>query len=115
MASTAPSSLPLLLLLRSHRRHAPHASRHLAGTASERRRVACAAQETGGAPPFQRRRGTPGVDTRIHWDNPDEGWLGVNSRAHKVEDEAKEEEILGDKFADLLKDSTNSYYQLQTN
>lgn len=112
MASTASSSLSLLPLLRSHRRHAPHTRRYPAGKARERRRsVACAAQETGGAPPFQRRRGTPGVDTRIHWDNPDEGWLGVSSRPNKAEDEEKEEEVLGEKFADLLKNSTNSYYQ----
>ncbi|XP_078434124.1 chaperone DnaJ-domain superfamily protein [Wolffia australiana] len=29
----------------------------------------------------RRAKGSPGVDTRIHWSSPDEGWLGAKPRA----------------------------------
>ncbi|KAL1542667.1 NAD(P)H-quinone oxidoreductase subunit T, chloroplastic-like [Salvia divinorum] len=50
----------------------------------------------------------PGVDTRIHWESEDEGWIGGSS-----DDQAKDEndELLGQKFSDLLDSSTDSYYQ----
>ncbi|XP_031267485.1 NAD(P)H-quinone oxidoreductase subunit T, chloroplastic [Pistacia vera] len=54
----------------------------------------------------------PGVDTRIHWDNPDEGWIGGTQQTQQnfnAEDEQKN--LLGDKFADLLNNSSDSHYQ----
>ena len=63
--------------------------------------------------PAKPRRAPPGVDTRIHWDNEDEGWVGgriTNSEQTKqAEDEQKN--MLGKKFADLLNDSSDSHYQ----
>ncbi|KAK6944482.1 DnaJ domain [Dillenia turbinata] len=58
----------------------------------------------------------PGVDTRIHWDNPDEGWIGgsSNSKSAKEESGSAEEQqknLLGDKFADLLNSSDSYYHQ----
>ncbi|KAG1370037.1 NAD(P)H-quinone oxidoreductase subunit T, chloroplastic [Cocos nucifera] len=37
------------------------------------------------------------VDTRIHWSNPDEGWIGGGKTTPKTENE-KKEEILGGRF-----------------
>uniref|UniRef100_A0A2N9H5N3 J domain-containing protein n=1 Tax=Fagus sylvatica TaxID=28930 RepID=A0A2N9H5N3_FAGSY len=59
----------------------------------------------------------PGVDTRIHWDNEDEGWIGgsTTSQPKQQQDqsnEAKEtKNLLGEKFSDLLNDSSDSHYQ----
>lgn len=58
--------------------------------------------------PRDRQRAPPGVDTRIHWDNEDEGWIGgttSNTRQSKAED------VLGQNFADLLSDSSGSHYE----
>lgn len=65
--------------------------------------------------PSQPRRAPPGVDTRIHWDNEDEGWVGGPSNSQQTKEKLNEEEqqknLLGDKFADLLNDSSDSHYQ----
>ncbi|XP_068638687.1 NAD(P)H-quinone oxidoreductase subunit T, chloroplastic [Aristolochia californica] len=75
--------------------------------------VQAASQESegGSSPPFGRKKGTPGFDTRIHWENPDEGWLGVKPRPEKAEQSEEKNENFGEKFADLLKNSTDSHYQ----
>nr|XP_010930616.1 NAD(P)H-quinone oxidoreductase subunit T, chloroplastic [Elaeis guineensis] len=49
------------------------------------------------------------VDTRIHWSNPDEGWIGGKTTP-KTESE-KKEEILGGRFAELIDKSAASHYQ----
>ncbi|OVA01547.1 DnaJ domain [Macleaya cordata] len=69
-------------------------------------------------------RAPPGVDTRIHWDNPDEGWLGGTSTStpnsseplkdkdEKVFDSEEPESFLGQEFSDLLNNASNdSHYQ----
>ncbi|XVF85821.1 hypothetical protein PTKIN_Ptkin17bG0148400 [Pterospermum kingtungense] len=62
--------------------------------------------------PSKPRRAPPGVDTRIHWDNEDEGWIGGPSNSQQTKEKLDEEEnLLGDKFADLLDDSSDSHYQ----
>ncbi|KAL1196061.1 NAD(P)H-quinone oxidoreductase subunit T [Cardamine amara subsp. amara] len=53
---------------------------------------------------------SPGVDTRIHWDNPDEGWIG-GSDPNKSVNEEKTNLFSEDKFAELIKDSFDSHYQ----
>lgn len=54
----------------------------------------------------------PKGDTRIHWENDDEGWIGgraaTDSRRETVEDP---EDLLARKFSDLLKNSDDSHYQ----
>lgn len=52
-----------------------------------------------------------GVDTRIHWENPDEGWIGGGSDPTKSVDEEKNNLFSDDKFAELIKDSFDSHYQ----
>ncbi|KAK9269844.1 hypothetical protein L1049_025417 [Liquidambar formosana] len=60
----------------------------------------------------QRQRAPPGVDTRIHWDNPNEGWIG-GSNSQPTQEQLKaeaEKNILGEQFADLI-NSSDSHYQ----
>ncbi|KAJ7982760.1 Chaperone protein DnaJ [Quillaja saponaria] len=65
----------------------------------------------------ERERAPPGVDTRIHWDNEDEGWIGGNAKGGSSSSSSTQStekdprNLLGDKFADLLNDSTDSHYQ----
>lgn len=63
----------------------------------------------------QSQRAPPGVDTRIHWDNEDEGWIGgTNSAKQKQPSPSAEDNpknLLGDNFADLLTTSSDSHYQ----
>ncbi|KAL7112656.1 hypothetical protein ACP275_04G016300 [Erythranthe tilingii] len=53
-------------------------------------------------------RAPPGFDTRIHWENDDEGWIGGKTSQEKVKDES---DFTGDKFSDLLNSSSDSHYQ----
>lgn len=63
-----------------------------------------------GEPPRKRR-----VDTRIHWSSPDEGWIGGKTKKPDSDNDAtatkKEEEFLGERFADLIDKATTSHYQ----
>ncbi|XP_061362845.1 NAD(P)H-quinone oxidoreductase subunit T, chloroplastic [Gastrolobium bilobum] len=61
----------------------------------------------------QGRAPPPGVDTRIHWDNQDEGWIGgTNTEKHQQNSaEQKPKNLLGEKFADLLTASSGSHYE----
>ncbi|OMO71955.1 hypothetical protein COLO4_27894 [Corchorus olitorius] len=65
--------------------------------------------------PSKPQRAPPGVDTRIHWENEDEGWIGGKSKSQQTKEKMDEEEqqknLLGEKFADLLNDSSDSHYQ----
>lgn len=76
--------------------------------------MAVASQPQGGEGPGKRQKAPPGVDTRIHWDNPDDGWIGggQQDQAQKFSPEEEQKNLLGDKFADLLNDSSDSHYQL---
>lgn len=60
-------------------------------------------------------RAPPGVDTRIHWESQDEGWIGGGSGSQQTQQKFDEEEeqknLLGNKFADLLNNSSDSHYQ----
>lgn len=57
----------------------------------------------------------PGIDTRIHWNNEDEGWIGgsssTTSRAQQQVEQEQHNNLWGNKFADLLDDSADSHYQ----
>ena len=58
------------------------------------------------------KKAPPGVDTRIHWENEDEGWIGGGSKSQQPkQEENQQKDILGDKFSELLKNSTDSHYQ----
>ncbi|KAI9081332.1 hypothetical protein K1719_036673 [Acacia pycnantha] len=58
--------------------------------------------------PRERQKVPPGVDTRIHWDNEDEGWIGGTTSNSK---QSKPEDVLGQNFADLLSDFSGSHYE----
>lgn len=49
------------------------------------------------------------VDTRIHWSDPDEGWVGGNA---KKDGGGRKKEPLGGRFADLINNPSESHYQL---
>ncbi|XAR57458.1 hypothetical protein NMG60_11025611 [Bertholletia excelsa] len=73
-----------------------------------------AAQGSGGGE--GRGRAPPGVDTRIHWENEDEGWIGgpnsnSSSTQHQNQFKPPARDLLADRFADLLNDSSDSHYQ----
>ncbi|XP_050225781.1 NAD(P)H-quinone oxidoreductase subunit T, chloroplastic [Mercurialis annua] len=60
------------------------------------------------------RAAQPGVDTRIHWDDPDEGWIGGgSSRSNLNEDDEQvdQKNLLGQNFSELLNDASGSHYQ----
>ncbi|PNY05727.1 DnaJ subfamily b member 14-like protein [Trifolium pratense] len=44
-----------------------------------------------------------GVDTRIHWENEDEGWIGGSTKQKQTNEDVKQpKKLLGEDFADLL-------------
>ncbi|KAL6868349.1 hypothetical protein ACP4OV_015194 [Aristida adscensionis] len=52
------------------------------------------------------------VDTRIHWSDPDEGWVGGNaSKDDGSRSSSKKKEPLGGRFADLINNPSESHYQ----
>ncbi|GMP79085.1 hypothetical protein CsSME_00034760 [Camellia sinensis var. sinensis] len=57
-----------------------------------------------------RQRAPPGVDTRIHWENEDEGWIG-GSNSQSTAAEEDQSSLLGEKFSELLNSSSDSHYQ----
>lgn len=63
--------------------------------------------------PRSRQRAPPGVDTRIHWDNEDEGWIGGSTTSPPLEEqlEAEQKQILDKTFSDLLNSLADSHYQ----
>lgn len=111
-ASTA--SAPFTPLL--HRRRASVHGRRGSGRAFVAVVVAAAA---GGAPETEPSPATAAgaaaqgkkktVDTRIHWSDPDEGWVGGNA---KKDGGGRKKEPLGGRFADLINNPSESHYQL---
>ncbi|XP_023521950.1 NAD(P)H-quinone oxidoreductase subunit T, chloroplastic-like [Cucurbita pepo subsp. pepo] len=67
-------------------------------------------------PPNNRQRPPPGVDTRIHWQNDEEGWIGgprpsQSRRDQKEQNNNNNNNALGPSLADLLNNSSDSHYQ----
>ncbi|KAL8216958.1 hypothetical protein R6Q57_023795 [Mikania cordata] len=61
-----------------------------------------------------RQRAPPGVDTRIHWENEDEGWVGggnSSGTATQTVEEEQKNNLIDEKFSELLNNSTDSHYQ----
>ncbi|XP_074570665.1 NAD(P)H-quinone oxidoreductase subunit T, chloroplastic [Curcuma longa] len=103
-ASTAsPSFSPLFC--RRTTRATPPALRPIYAVSSS-----SSSSSSSGEPPRKRR-----VDTRIHWSSPDEGWVGGKTKKPDGNNDAtatkKEEEYLGERFADLINMATTSHYQ----
>ncbi|XP_010530162.1 PREDICTED: NAD(P)H-quinone oxidoreductase subunit T, chloroplastic [Tarenaya hassleriana] len=91
-----------------HSRHDERAGSLLGG--GRTRKKAKTARIYASKGPTERQRAPPGVDTRIHWDNPDDGWIGgPDPTKSEVEDKTT---LFGDdKFSDLLMESSDSHYQ----
>ncbi|OEL24822.1 NAD(P)H-quinone oxidoreductase subunit T, chloroplastic [Dichanthelium oligosanthes] len=51
------------------------------------------------------------VDTRIHWSDPDEGWIGGNTKKEGDGGGRGKKEPLGGRFADLINSASESHYQ----
>uniref|UniRef100_A0A0F7H1F9 Chaperone DnaJ-domain superfamily protein n=1 Tax=Cypripedium formosanum TaxID=53042 RepID=A0A0F7H1F9_9ASPA len=51
------------------------------------------------------------VDTRIHWSNQEEGWIGGDKKSQSPSETAAKKEPLGARFAQLINESTTSHYQ----
>ncbi|XWS34187.1 hypothetical protein CRYUN_Cryun21dG0019000 [Craigia yunnanensis] len=116
MASTTTLQAPYSLLLKpqniTHLLQDLRAATRRAGT----RRTNCSRLSVFATQgPSKPQRTPPGVDTRIHWDNEDEGWIGGPSNSkqtkEKLNTEEEQKNLLGEKFADLLNDSFDSHYQ----
>lgn len=68
-------------------------------------------------------RAPPGVDTRIHWDNLEDGWIGGSTATNSSQStkgeaggegkySSQQESFLGQDFPDLLNSASNdSHYQ----
>ncbi|CAN6475711.1 unnamed protein product [Victoria cruziana] len=97
MASSSPT--PVTAIFRSWKGANP-------ATAKRSRGVVFASESSAGANPIRKNR-NPGVDTRIHWDNQNEGWVGGKSSAAGEQ----KEENFGEKFSELLKDTAGSHYE----
>ncbi|XP_027116883.2 NAD(P)H-quinone oxidoreductase subunit T, chloroplastic-like [Coffea arabica] len=118
MASPAvpPTSLPTLLKDRhthSHRTQGYSASvtKHGKGLNRGHLRIYAVAAAAAAQGPNQRRRAPPGVDTRIHWENEDEGWIGGPKSQPTQEQLKTDQNLLGQNFSDLLNSSSDSHYQ----
>ncbi|KAB5529930.1 hypothetical protein DKX38_020011 [Salix brachista] len=117
MASTTSTQAPFSLFLRTQNGCGRRRKRHLlirkapSGRTGNRGSGLGVYAEQGS--PAKPQRASPGVDTRIHWDNEDEGWVGGRSTDSEQTKQAEDEQknMLGKKFADLLNDSSDSHYQ----
>ncbi|KAL6658662.1 hypothetical protein ACP70R_004248 [Stipagrostis hirtigluma subsp. patula] len=101
MAAASTASRPLAPFLN---RHQPR-RRHV--------KVVVAAASTPDAEPApaagQGRKKT--VDTRIHWSDPDEGWVGGKAKKEGDDGGRRKNEPLGASFADLINNPSESHYQ----
>lgn len=112
MASATAPPAPFTFLSRNRSNNEHRTDGRWLKTNQRRRRVGLqvyATQED----PRRRQRAPPGVDTRIHWENEDEGWVGESKSQSTQERINKDEKnLLDEKFSDLLNSSANSHYQL---
>lgn len=114
MASTAPPPQASFSLFAGRRRSTAGTRIARDARVPGRRRLRVFAAQG----PRERQQPPPGVDTRIHWENEDEGWIGGDSSGSKegekqlgAEAEEEQRNLLGEKFADLLNESSDSHYQ----
>ncbi|XP_066339748.1 NAD(P)H-quinone oxidoreductase subunit T, chloroplastic [Miscanthus floridulus] len=100
-ASTASRTfMPFL-----HRHHQQRRKAAIVAAASTPEAEPTPATAADGAGPGKKKT----VDTRIHWSNPEEGWVGGNAK--KEGDGGSKNEPLGGRFADLINNAAESHYQ----
>lgn len=112
MASATAPPAPFTFLTRNQTNNEHRTDTRWLTTKQRRRRVGLQvyAKEEGAT---GRQRAPPGVDTRIHWENEDEGWVGESkSRSTQERIKTDEKNLFDEKFSDLLNSSANSHYQL---
>ncbi|KAG2561479.1 NAD(P)H-quinone oxidoreductase subunit T, chloroplastic-like [Panicum virgatum] len=104
--AAATASRPLTPLLhRHHPRSRRRASAVVVAAASAPDAEPTAAA---GAAAGQEKKKT--VDTRIHWSDPEEGWIGGKAKKDGAGGRSKNEP-LGGRFADLISAASESHYQ----
>lgn len=112
MASATAPPAPFTFVSRNQSNNEHRTDGRSLKTNQRRRRVGLQVYATQEAP-RRRQRAPPGVDTRIHWENEDEGWIGESKSQSTQERINKDEKnLLDEKFSDLLNSSANSHYQL---
>ncbi|XP_044374001.1 NAD(P)H-quinone oxidoreductase subunit T, chloroplastic [Triticum aestivum] len=107
MAASTASSSPLTAFLHRHDARSQRRARFVvaASTAdAEPSPEATAAAASSTAGPGKKKT----VDTRIHWSDPDEGWVGGKA---KKEGDGRKDEPMGRRFADLINNPSESHYQ----
>ncbi|KAJ0976957.1 hypothetical protein J5N97_012431 [Dioscorea zingiberensis] len=97
------SSLPPFKTNRTPKPNKPHRRLQLFASSSS----------SSSTPPPQQPKRTPEVDTRIHWDNQEDGWLGggQKSQPHQNPQVPPKKDFLGERFADLINNSSATHYQ----
>ncbi|XP_015088725.1 NAD(P)H-quinone oxidoreductase subunit T, chloroplastic [Solanum pennellii] len=111
MASATAPPAPFTFLTRNQTNNEHRTDTRWLTRKQRRRRVGLQvyAKEEGAT---GRQRAPPGVDTRIHWENEDEGWVGESkSRSTQERIKTDEKNLFDEKFSDLLNSSANSHYQ----
>ena len=103
--AAATASRPLTPFLH---RHQPR-SRRRASAVVVAAASAPDAEPTAAAGAGQEKKKT--VDTRIHWSDPEEGWIGGKAKKDGAGGRSKNEP-LGGRFADLISAASESHYQL---
>ncbi|XP_043710679.1 NAD(P)H-quinone oxidoreductase subunit T, chloroplastic-like [Telopea speciosissima] len=107
--TTSPLALSLLLgSLKGGKSSKEAQIRSRSSSSGRRSFLRVFASET---PSEQRKRAAAGVDTRIHWENPDEGWIGGTSNSSQPTIEEEKQNLLGKNYSDLLKEYSDSHYQ----
>ncbi|PKA57144.1 hypothetical protein AXF42_Ash002448 [Apostasia shenzhenica] len=87
------------------------ANRRQAGRRRTRVRVTAASDDSPSEEPARRTKWKH-VDTRIHWANQEDGWIGGRKTAKPQADgsEAEQQQSMGKRFADLINQSSASHY-----
>nr|AQX44139.1 hypothetical protein [Apostasia odorata] len=88
------------------------ANRRQAGRRRTRVRVTAASDDSPSEEPARRTK-RKHVDTRIHWANQEDGWIGGTKTAKPQADgsDAEQQQSMGKRFADLINQSSASHYQ----
>ncbi|XP_074269202.1 NAD(P)H-quinone oxidoreductase subunit T, chloroplastic [Silene latifolia] len=109
--ATTPSS-PISAFLDTKHDYTSWRKKFIKIAASSRKNVAKLTVLAMAEDAAKRQRAPPGVDTRIHWETEDEGWIGGSSSdvtEEQLKAEADKGNLLGEKFSELLNSSDSHY------
>lgn len=122
MASTATPRASYSLLLRPKNRGSHQREEHLLWTRKvvgqlPRRKIKHSLRVFAAAQESERRKRAPlprpGYDTRIHWENDEDGWIGGgnNSKSKSTQEQSHDDNLMSERFSELLNSSSDSHYQ----